>query len=374
MKKLRRMLDDLKPQDIDVDTLVLDAKNPRLVGADLTETASQDDVLLCLWREMAVEEIALSIAANGFFRHEPIYVAEESGKLVVIEGNRRLAAVQLLRDSSLRRKVGATDLPEISRADRDKLAKLPCIKCTREQIWQFIGFKHVNGPQNWGAYSKAQYIAWVHNTFAVQLDEIARDIGDEHATVRRHYAGLMVVEQAESAGLFDRDDRAKKHFSFSHLYVGLTYPGIRKFLGISDRAMGERRPVPQSHLADLGDLCVWLFGSKSKDREPVVQSQNPDLKKLDDVLKSKRGTIALRQGLPLDVSLDIGRGDERVFREAIIAAKQALQKARGTVLTGFSGETDLLKAAREIKELADSIVDEMKERPSRGKTTTRTAR
>ncbi|MBI2899563.1 MAG: ParB N-terminal domain-containing protein [Planctomycetes bacterium] len=371
---MKRTLDDLTPQDIDVDTLVLDAKNPRLVEADFSETASQDDILLCLWREMAVDEIALSIAANGFFRHEPLYVAEESGKIVVIEGNRRVAAVRLLRDPSLRRKVGATDLPEISRADRDKLAKLPCIKCTRKRIWQFIGFKHVNGPQNWDSYSKAHYIAFVHNKFRVPLDEIARDIGDKHATVRRLYAGLMVLEQAEAARVFDREDRAKKHFSFSHLYTGLTYRGIQKFLGVSDRALGERKPVPQSHLAELGDLCVWLFGSKSEDREPVVQSQNPDLKKLDEVLQVKRATVALRQGLPLDVSLDIGRGDERVFREAIIGAKQALQKARGTVLTGYSGATDLMKAAKEIKELAEDVYGEMSERRSVGKPKTRNAR
>jgi ParB-like chromosome segregation protein Spo0J len=52
---------------------------------------------------MAVDEVALSIAENGFYRHEPLYAARESGKLNVVEGNRRLAAVKLLRDEKLRR-------------------------------------------------------------------------------------------------------------------------------------------------------------------------------------------------------------------------------------------------------------------------------
>ena len=76
------------------DDLYLDDKNPRMAGA--SEGQSQDAILEYLWREMAVAEIALSIRQNGFFQHEPLFAARERGKLVVIEGNRRLAAVKLL--------------------------------------------------------------------------------------------------------------------------------------------------------------------------------------------------------------------------------------------------------------------------------------
>src|SRR5437867_1111067 len=98
-------------EEIPVDDLLLDPRNPRLTDFGLTTRASQEEILSVLWSKMAVDEVALSIAANGFYRHEPLYAAHESGKLYVVEGNRRLAAVKLLRDAKLRAKIKATTLP-----------------------------------------------------------------------------------------------------------------------------------------------------------------------------------------------------------------------------------------------------------------------
>ena len=61
-----------------VSDLVFDLKNPRLVEFDLTDNSTEDEVLLILWEAMDVREVMLSIAASGFFRHEPLIVAEES--------------------------------------------------------------------------------------------------------------------------------------------------------------------------------------------------------------------------------------------------------------------------------------------------------
>lgn len=338
--------------------LFFDPRNPRLVEAGHPQ--SQKEILRVLWREFAVDEIALSIAANGYFRYEPLFAAQEDSRLVVVEGNRRLAAVRLLVDAGLRREIGATDLPSISASAKKALEKLPVITCDRSEIWQYVGFKHVNGPQQWQSYSKARYIAWVHNDLKVPLDEIAQQIGDKHSTVKRLYRAWMVLEQAERTGVFSREDRTRKHFSFSHLYTGLDYSGIQKFLGLSnERSFDTRSPVPRSKVSNLGELCVWLYGSQSKQRKPVIASQNPDLRNLDEVLVSPNGTAALRRGLPLLVARDIGKGDEQLFREALIAAKQSLQEARGRLLTGYEGEHDLVRTAEEIVGLANSIHGEM---------------
>jgi hypothetical protein len=347
------------PKEFLEENLLLDDRNPRFYEDDGAN--DQESMLRVLWRDFAVDEIALSIAANGYFKYEPLFAAQEHQGLVVVEGNRRLAAVKLLRHRDLRDAVGATDLPGISDARAAELAQLPVIVTPREDIWQYVGFKHVNGPQAWQSFSKAQYIAWVHNDVGVPLDDIARQIGDQHTTVKRLYRGLMVLEQAESAG-FEREDRFKSHFSFSHLYTGLDYPGIRKFIGLTEARDFERRPVPRQRLKPLTELCVWLYGSQSREVRPLVLSQNPDLRRLDEVLQSQDGTAALRQGLPLGVSLDISRGDERLFRESLVAAKNSLQEARGKLLTGYNGEADLVRTAEDVADLADSILAEMQQR------------
>ena len=78
------------------DKLYFDRKNPRLVEFGLTDQSTQQEILRILWDAMDVREVAMSIVASGFFEHDPLIIAKEENKLVVIEGNRRLAAVRSL--------------------------------------------------------------------------------------------------------------------------------------------------------------------------------------------------------------------------------------------------------------------------------------
>jgi len=345
------------------DELQFDVRNPRLAD---DEDVDQDELLQILWREFAVDELALSIAANGFFPHEPLFATRESGELVVMEGNRRLAAVRLLRHSNLRRQVGATDLPRITKTRAEEIATLPVVIGPRKGVWQYVGFKHVNGPQAWRSHSKAQYIGWVHNELDVPLEDIAKQIGDKHRTVRRLYRALMVLEQAAEADVFHVEDRARKQFAFSHLYTGLDYKGFEDYLGIKQPERSYRpKPVPKRREQELGRLLIWLYGSQSREEEPLIKSQNPDLRRLDDVLQTTNGVAALERGLGLSVSHDISRGDDALFREALLAARQSLQEVRGKLLTGYDGERDLKQVAEDILELAESIDDEMRGQQAR---------
>jgi hypothetical protein len=266
-------------------SLCLDAKNPRLAELSFGAHPTQDTLLRALWENMAVDELALSISASRYFSHEPLFVTEEEGELVVLEGNRRLAAVLLLLDPQLRRRLRATDLPTISPSRAEELSRLPVIRTTRREIWQYLGFKHVNGAAKWDSYAKAQYIVEVHDNFGVQLEQIAQQIGDKNRTVQRLYRAMMVIQQAERAGVFHRENRYKSHFSFSHLYTSLDYEGFKRFLRLSDATAESINPVPDDRLRELGELCRWLYGDKQKEIRPVVESQNPDLGMLDPTFR-----------------------------------------------------------------------------------------
>jgi hypothetical protein len=354
---------------IPVDDLFFDRQNPRLVEYLEGQEPSQEELLRVLWQQMAVDELAMSIAASGYFDYEPLFVTEENGELVVIDGNRRLAAVKLLLDMQKRVKLLATDLPEISAAAAARLQELPVIRTTRKDAWQYQGFKHVNGPGKWDSYAKAHYIAQVRNGLGVPLAEIARQIGDRHGTVQRLYRALMVIEQAEQAKVFNRANRYTKLFSFSHLYTGLDYEGIASFVNLRDESSESSSPVPKNRMKELGELCSWLYGDRSLDKPPKVESQNPHLRQLDEVLRSPQATDALRAGLPLGAALEVSYGDERVFQSALIQAKEALQKAHSKLTTGYHGEDELLRLGNTICNLAYDLVDEMerKKTPRRRK-------
>jgi hypothetical protein len=340
-----------------VENLLFDADNPRL-RVDSPEAPSQDELFQTLWRDFAVDELAVSIAANGFFPYEQLFAYRADPNYVVIEGNRRLAAVKALL-GMLKVPGRSSALPKIASSERAGLEILPVRVTERANIWQYIGFKHVNGPQSWQSASKAEYVAWVHNELHVPLPEISRQIGDKHATVQRLYRALMVIEEAGEAGVWSRSDRTKPHFSFSHMMTGLDYAGIRNFLDVAPSSTESRTPVPEDRLDNLGELCVWMFGSRSLGREALVQRQNPDLKRLDNAIRHPDSLAAIRKNLPIEVSEDIARGDNAILRESLVTAKNSLQVARGKVLTGYEGESDLLRLALDVSDLGYQLHREM---------------
>ena len=132
-------------------------------------------------------------------------------------------------------------------------------------------------------------------SFNIGLEDIARQIGDTHKTVQRLYRGLMVIEQAERMKVFSREDRWYNHFSFSHLYAGINYPGISGFIGLrpeTDEHAGSWYPAEKGQ--ELRELCLWLYGSKREDdTPPVIQTQNPHLRQLDAVVANREALAAL---------------------------------------------------------------------------------
>ncbi len=341
-----------------VSELHFDIKNPRLSEYDISATSTEDEVIKVLWDAMDVRELVLSIEASGFFSHEPIIVAQEGGRNVVIEGNRRLAAVKLLLEPKLAESLDV-DVPTITAESKDALRELPVIVDTRRKAWRYLGFKHVNGPAKWSSYAKSRYIADVHRRFNVPLEGIARQIGDTHRTVQRLFRGLMVIEQAEQMGLFDREDRYNRHFSFSHLYTGIDYDGIASFIGLRPETEESQEPVPPDKRNELRDLCNWLYGSRKDDKRPVIRSQNPDLRQLNEVLKEGEAVAALRARKELSIAFEISRPSSTVFEESLYDAKRDLEKARSLVSTGYDGSDQLLTIANDVAELAVDLYDDM---------------
>ncbi len=351
---------------MEVSELTFDLKNPRLVEFDLAENASEEEVIQILWEAMDVREVMMSIAASGFFPHEPLIVAKEDGKNVVIEGNRRLAAVNILLNPAVAG-TNATSIPAITAEAKKELEELPALVGSREETWRYLGFKHVNGPAKWSSYAKSQYIADVHRNFDIGLEDIARQIGDTHKTVQRLYRGLMVIEQAERMSVFNREDRWYNHFSFSHLYTGLTYPGISSFIGLRPEADEQPEPVPAEKGQELRELCLWLYGSKREETRPVVQSQNPHLRQLDAVVAKREALAALRDGYSLEIAFEASRPSSNVFEESLLAAKRNLEKARALLSTGYDRSEELLRVAGTVANLADDLYEEMERKRNPGR-------
>lgn len=357
---------DYKIERKPVDDLELDWKNPRLAEFGISQNTQPEEIFQILWKNMALEEIVTSLVAHGFFDTEPLIVLEEGGKFIVLEGNRRLAAVKIVRNPNLvENKLDPIVLERINIEIRNSLDTLPVIVVgSRQEAWRFIGFKHINGPAKWNSFAKAQHIAQVHKEYNIPLDEIAFQVGDTHKTVQKLFQGMMVIEQAERDKIFDREDIKKGRLYFSHLYTALQYEGFKEYLSISDAKMEDQAPVPTNQKDNLKELLVWLYGSKKRGIDPVIKTQNPDLKRLENVIQNREAIAALRNGVSLEASYELSRPRSTVFEESLFAAKREIQKAWSNVNEGFSGSIELLKTAGTIASIADELYSKMEEKSS----------
>lgn len=335
--------------------MLLDPENPRLAEYGV-HGSGQSELLEALWELSDAAEVAKSIAHAGFYEHEPILVEKKGERYIVIEGNRRLTAVRVLVSATLRSKLGVKNLPILSDNEKQKLQYIPSVITTRKDCWRYLGFKHVNGPATWGSYAKARYVANVHNDYGISLSDIADQIGDNNATVERLYHGLMVVEQAEEWGIFDRSNVHRRTFHFSHIYVGLGYENMRNFLGLSTSDRIKRKPVKPKKKKELGELLLWIYGDRKLGVEPQVKSQNPHLRVLDQALGSPKGVKALRDELPLALAKDAADGENVLLERAVAQAKMNLQRAEGYFSVGFSPDNDdLIQNISKIFRLSKSL-------------------
>src|SRR4030065_1143848 len=117
-----------KVRYINIDELHLDPLNPRL--PEEVQGKGQSEILEALYDFFDLDELAFSMAQNGYFDEEPIVVIEAKGKdkgFVVIEGNRRVAAIKILLNSTLQKKYGIKNWPSIEQDVKDDISSIPAI-------------------------------------------------------------------------------------------------------------------------------------------------------------------------------------------------------------------------------------------------------
>jgi hypothetical protein len=350
--------------DIEIDKLLLDPNNPRLDPQYEFKLDEQDRILQHIAEEFHLDELFDSIVASGrYWQHEPL-IAKPSGKnWIVLEGNRRLAAVKLLVEPRLQERISYKGVPPIDDVLRERLKKLPVIEGKPADVWAHIGFKHVNGAKQWDSIAKARYIERIHEQEHVPLDQIAKAIGDRNSTVRRLYVGLKVLNQAIETGAFDPDDRFNdgRPLAFTHLWTGLGYENTRDYLGVSSTTALTRKPVPAEKIQALRNYCRWLYGSKKDGDEPYVQSQNPHLRNLDEALAAPNGIAALEQGASLEKALNAAAGDKKLLRQSLEQAEIGMKDARGYFPKGFEGEENIAEQIKGIYKLARALRKDVRE-------------
>jgi len=143
-----------------VASLHLDTKNPRL-GRETTARAPRE-IIQYLFEHDKAMDVAQSISARGYFPNEPLLAIMENEKTVVVEGNRRLAALKALREPGLLEGRMYRQIERFSRQilDPDDIARVPVtLAPSRRATDRLIAGRHIGTPVlAWQAENRASFI------------------------------------------------------------------------------------------------------------------------------------------------------------------------------------------------------------------------
>lgn len=187
-----------KDEKVKISKLNLDLQNPRLPKhiKDLNDASSVRNYLL---KKEGVFKIARSIANNGYHRSAVAITCEENGKLVVLDGNRRLAACQLLLDPKLA--LDARDIKELEKLnsildkkqlDSVKITIAPSRKEAEKEIWDI----HVNQLlKTWQVLQKLRMYRNLIDSGEYTIESASFEYGISKAKFEKELSKLYFYEQ-----------------------------------------------------------------------------------------------------------------------------------------------------------------------------------
>ncbi|MGB0064209.1 MAG: ParB N-terminal domain-containing protein [Terracidiphilus sp.] len=284
---------------VEVKNLLFDPHNPRLPGGF---GEGERDIFRFLVDSIGIDDLLDSMASSGVIEGDPIIVrpAEATGQFYVIEGNRRLAALKLLNGEKIGDGKPEPSLPKVSPEIAESLKTVTVQYGWDDQkLDAYLGYKHVTATREWPPEAKARFVLDKSkgDLSTDNLQRFAKRLGTTLPTLRRWLIAYLTLKQAEKIGIFDPAQAPRKRY-FGTFYTLLGSREVQKFLALSSEQLTET-PVPQDHIAELGEFISWTIGTTKA--PPFVNSRSQQ--ELDAVLASPNGLQHFRNKKNLDAAL-----------------------------------------------------------------------
>lgn len=323
-----------------IEDLRLDPLNPRLPGEN--QGQAQDELLRIMARDYSLLELARSFTDNGYFVEEPLIVVPEDGTYLVVEGNRRLAALKLLSAPSMVTNLGlGKDWTELApKWVANPIEFVPIlIYQHRRDVVPYVGFRHISGVKPWEAREKARFIdALLASDDSHTFADVAREIGSRASSVRDSYIAYRLVRQAREQ--FEIDT-SKAEDSFGVLIRAIASGPIKDHLGLSIGDKGPKElkdPLPPDRVDQTREIIGWIFGTD--DRKRVITDSRA-LTKFGWILANAQALEMLRTSGNFDLALAQTEGEEKALLENLQRASYYLDQVKRDV--DRHGENDLVR-------------------------------
>lgn len=377
-----------------VKNLRLDPENPRL--AETLREATQRELLETFYCSYDLEPLLLSMAQHGYFSEEPLIgirssvVTADNHKIqaedpapddggdsngatgsndndasndafcTIVEGNRRLATLQILLFDWAREAVNADDLPEIAPEVRSKLDPVPVKEYpSRSEVVPYLGVRHIRGVKDWDPLAKARYVRWLKSEGST-VREIVRIVGGRRDVVQRWLLTLYALEQANSASDSEWNE-SPDEFKFSWLYTSLGYTRVRSFLGLDEDVLTDPQPNPvnRENMPLLLEHMRDLYGPPPGIATQAKVKDSREIRQLAAIYASPDAVDALRAGANLAEAFSRSVGEEEQLLDYLRRINRDLEQSI-SIAHRHKGHTEISRLADRAAGAADALVQNLK--------------
>lgn len=361
--KIEAIVKDKQIQLIELDNLLLDEHNPRFAKYESGD-ATQRDILNLIVKQFGIDDVLSSISVSGYFSAEPLVCRKEGDKYIVVEGNRRLAACLILSgdtrttDQSQKREK-YLQLHKDNRSPR--FMPVPSIVFTendnQEQLLSYLGVRHIVSTKEWDSFAKAAWVAHALKSSNLQLDAIARMIGDTRGTVKNLLRGYNFIKQLQKSGHFDPSNSVKKgrgsntQYPFSWVYTVLSFNSVQEFIEIDTDPVNES-PIPEKRTENAALIVQAMFGDSSKSVNPAI-TDSRQITKLAQVVSDPEKVAYLKKGKTVEEIESLTQPLADLLIGTLIDVQEKLRETNSRL----DGEPDIItpKEAMKLLKMSSSI-------------------
>ena len=345
--------------EVHISNLEFDPQNPRFARFFDLDSQPEDDVIERMIASENIQELMGSIAEQDYFIGEPLMVAEQedSDKYIVVEGNRRLAALKLLNGNiQPARKLASID--RIREEAKYTPEAVPCqVFKQRKDLLRYLGYRHITGAKRWDSLSKAKYIKQLKESFydGIELDEmsksIAKEIGSRKDYVAQMLTGLSVYENAKEHDFYGLQHVKEENIEFSLLTTAISYSNIAQYIGLESRTDIDAEKLD---IENAKNVFLWLY-SQNPETGRTVLGESRNLKKLAAITAHPEAVEVLQETSDLSRAFIHTEGPLEVFEDLLNNSFNSLKEAQNISYNLESVHENHWELADKISERAEDL-------------------
>lgn len=358
------MAEEIKTQKaikvIEVSRLDFDPENPRLPSKYRNE--SEKAALKYLIIHGRILDLINSIGKEGYFEGEPLLVVkseQQSDKYIVVEGNRRLAALKLLLNPELAT-VKRHNIGQAVADAKHKPTEVPCVEFEkREDVLSYLGYRHITGSQEWSPLSKSRFLYQLYKREASRnpgstdkriYQEIARFIGSRSDYVARLLRAYKVYLHIEDQNFWEINKLNEETIDYSLIYTALSFSGLNQFIFKNpEQDSFEELTCDDQHVKEF---TRWVFEASEKTGETRVR-ESRNLKHLNSIVKDPPTLESFRQNdLPIEEAALYTEEPAEAAAQWLVKSDRALKQASDNI---YKAKSIDLNRKKELSEMVKEI-------------------